>query len=220
MMTMEDNREKKTEEKTTAGYRILSVLGVVLCVILAPILIMNCILIVQSLLKPDEVPKVGGVFPLIVMTDSMYPEIQSGDLIICRSAKMEDIAVGDVVVFIDPEGNGTSLVTHRVTEIEEKDGERLLHTQGDANNTADPTPISSDKLLGRYLRRLPKVGSAVLFMQTTPGLLLCVVLPILLLVGYDVVRRRAYEKRHKSDTEQLMRELEELRAGRNGGDGQ
>ena len=212
---MSNSQDKKAKEPTTTGHKLLSVLGAVLCVILTPILITNCILIVQSLIKPDEVPKVGGVFPLIVMTDSMYPEIHSGDLIICRTAKADEIAVGDVIVFVDPEGNGTSIVTHRVTEIETKDGQRLMHTQGDANNTADPTPIAPDKLLGRYVRRLPGMGRVVLFMQTTPGLLLCVVLPILLLVGYDVLRRRAYEKRHKDNTEQLLKELEELRAKQN-----
>jgi len=38
-----------------------------------------------------------------------------------------------------------------------------------------------------------------------------VVLPILLLVSYDMVRRRLYEKANAQDTEELMAELEELR---------
>ena len=48
-------------------------------------------------------------------------------------------------------------------------------------------------------------------MQTTPGLIICVVCPILLLVGYDMIRRRLYEKSSKKDTDALMKELEELR---------
>ena len=41
--------------------------------------------------------------------------------------------------------------------------------------------------------------------------LFSLVLPILLLVGYDMIRRRQYEKANKQDTDALMKELEELR---------
>ena len=37
------------------------------------------------------------------------------------------------------------------------------------------------------------------------------VAPLLLLVGYDMLRRRLYEKANKQDTDQLLAELEELR---------
>lgn len=51
-----------------------------------------------------------------------------------------------------------------------------------------------------------------MFMQTTPGLILFVALPILLLIGYDMIRRRIYEKKKDGDTDALMAELEALRA--------
>ena len=59
--------------------------------------------------------------------------------------------------------------------------------------------------------RIPGAGNVALFMQTTYGLILCVVLPIVLLVGYDMVRRKLYEKANKKDTDALLAELEELR---------
>jgi signal peptidase len=49
-----------------------------------------------------------------------------------------------------------------------------------------------------------------MFLQTSTGLIICVGLPLLLLVGYDLLRRRAYERNQKEDTEALLRELEEL----------
>ena len=54
-----------------------------------------------------------------------------------------------------------------------------------------------------------------MFMQSTAGLIICVVLPIILLIGYDVIRRRIYEKNKQSDTDALMAELEALRAMHN-----
>ena len=188
-------------------HKILTVIGTVLCVILLPVLIINCILIVKSYTS-EEVPDVGGYLPLIVLTDSMYPVIESGDLIICHTAEPEDIQVGDVIAFFDPAGNGSSIVTHRVLEVTE-DGWR---TKGDNNNTEDRLTVKPDDLVARYDgTRIAGAGNVALFMQTTPGLILCVVCPILLLVGYDMIRRKQYEKSSKKDTDALMAELEELR---------
>ena len=72
--------------------------------------------------------------------------------------------------------------------------------------------VPADKLVAVYEgTRIPGAGNVALFMQTTPGLILCVVCPILLLVGYDMIRRKQYEKSSKKDTDALMAELEELR---------
>ena len=197
---------------TSTSHKILSVIGVILCIILIPILIMNITLIIKSYTNQEEVPSIGGVFPLIVLTDSMYPEIESGDLIICNTAEAEDIAVNDVISFFDPAGNGTSIVTHRVIEIVEENGELGFRTRGDNNNTEDKSLVPADKLVGVYKSRIPNAGHVAMFMQSTAGLIVCVVLPIILLVGYDVIRRRIYEKNKKDDTDALLAELEALRA--------
>jgi len=48
-------------------------------------------------------------------------------------------------------------------------------------------------------------------MQTTPGLIVCVVVPIILLVGYDILRRKLSEKNQTDDVDALRAELEQLR---------
>ena len=200
------------KEKTSATHKTLTIIGIVLCVLLIPILLINLTLIAQSFINKDEVPNIGGTTPLIVLTDSMYPYIESGDMIICQAREPEDIKVGDVIAFFDPAGNGTTIVTHRVTEITEHNGSLAWRTKGDNNNTEDRLPVTADKLVAVYEGfRLPGIGNVALFMQSTPGLIVCVVCPIVLLVGYDMLRRRMYEKANKQDTEQLLAELEELR---------
>ena len=182
------------KQKNSLGHNILTVIGVILCIILIPILVVNCILIVKSYTS-EEVPDVGGYLPLIVLTDSMYPIIESGDLIICHTQEPEDIAVGDVIAFFDPAGNGSSIVSHRVLEVIEENGEISWRTKGDNNNTEDRLPVPADKLVAVYEDiRIPGFGNVALFMQTTPGLIVCVVLPMLLLIGYDMIRRKLYEK--------------------------
>ena len=200
------------KEKTSAAHKALTIVGIILCVILVPILLINLTLIAKSYLNKDEVPNISGTTPLIVLTDSMYPIIESGDLIICKGAEAEEIQVGDIIAFFDPAGNGTTIVTHRVIEVVEENGQLAWRTKGDNNNTEDRLPVTADKLVAVYEgTRIPGFGNVALFMQSTPGLIICVVCPILLLVGYDMLRRHLYEKANKKDTDQLMAELEELR---------
>ena len=199
------------KENITPMHKLLTVIGTILCIILVPILIINCILIIKSFTS-DEVPSVAGTLPLIVLTDSMYPVIESGDLIICHTAEAEEIEVGDVIAFFDPAGNGSTIVSHRVIEVTEEGGQIAWRTKGDNNNTEDRLLVKADKLVAVFEgTRLAGLGNVALFMQTTPGLIVCVVCPMLLLVGYDMIRRRIYEKANQKDTDALMKELEELR---------
>ena len=201
-----------SKEKGNLTHNILTVVGTVLCVILVPILIINITLIIKSFTIKDEVPSVGGIFPLIVLTDSMYPEIESGDLIINKTIDPEEVKNGDVISFFDPAGNGTTIVTHRVVGITSEDGGIAFRTKGDYNNTEDKLSVPVEDVVGVYFARIPNAGHVAMFMQTTTGLIICVVLPIILLVAYDVIRRRIYEKNKKADTDALLAELEALRA--------
>lgn len=200
------------KEKASATHKVLTIVGIVMCVILVPILIINLTLIVKSFTNKDEVPSIGGVLPLIVLTDSMIPEIESGDLIICRTIDADDVKVDDIISFFDPAGNGSSIVTHRVTKVINEDGELSFRTKGDKNNTEDRLAVPAKNLVGIYKMRIAGAGNVAMFMQSTAGLIVCVVLPIILLIGYDVIRRRIYEKNKQSDTDELLRELEALRA--------
>ena len=208
---------KKTQTKkgevASAGHILLTVIGAILCVILVPILIMNCTLIVKSYLHKDQVPTVGGMFPMIILTDSMYPEFSSGDLIFCHTKDVDQIETGDVICFFDPAGSGSTTVTHRVIEVTtDENGALAFQTKGDANNTEDAVLVPAENVLGVYQCHLSNMGNVAIFMQTTQGLVICVVCPILLLVIYDTVRHRVYEKKKQEDTDALLAELEALKA--------
>lgn len=203
--------EKK--EQPSVRHRVLTIVGIVLCVILIPIIIMNCTLIVKQWIHKDQVPTFGGVFPMIVLTDSMKGTFDSGSLIFCKTVDAKDVQVGDIICFYDPAGNGTTTTTHRVTEVlNAADGSISWRTKGDNNNTGDTLPVPASSLVGKYSFHIAGVGNLALFMQTVPGLLIFVALPILLLIGYDVLRHRLYEKKKDSDTDALRAELEALRA--------
>lgn len=212
-MGIEKTAAKGGKETGMLRNRMLTILGIALCVILVPMLVINVTLIVKSYTNKDEVPSLGGRTCFIVLTDSMYPDIQSGDLIICNKAKAEDVQVGDVISFFDPDGNGTSVVTHQVIEIVNENGLEF-RTKGVNNNIEDRALVPAKNLVGVYQMRITGMGNVAMFMQTTAGLIVCVVLPLVLLIGYDLVRRRRYEKARQQDTEALLAELEALKAER------
>lgn len=200
------------KEKTSVRHKIMTIVGTIFCIVLIPILVINLTLITKSYMHKGEVPSIGGVFPLIVLTDSMQPEIKSGDLIICHTTSADEVQVNEIISFFDPEGNGTSIVTHRVVEILQEEDGIFFRTRGDNNNTDDQELVPEENLVGIYRMRIAGVGHVAMFMQSTTGLVVCVVFPILLLVGYDIIRRRMYEKSRQKDTDALLAELELLRA--------
>lgn len=227
------------KEQTSPGYKALTVIGVILCIILVPILIVNITLLIKGFIHKDAVPTFGNRAPLIVLTDSMWPTIKSGDLIIVKKADPADVKEGDVISFFDPQSsNGTAVVTHRVLKqnlteadglpsyfnpdnepgIVKEDGKLVFYTQGDGNNVPDRVKIPAENLVGVWTGiRFAGLGKVAMFLQSTPGLILCIALPILLLVGYDMLRRRHYEKAKQQDTDALLAELEALRAAKQAG---
>lgn len=214
MLTVNNTTEKQDErQRTSRSQRVLTVIGIVLCVILIPMLIVNCTLIVKSWINDDEVPDFAGVVPLIVLTDSMYPDIKSGDLIFVSSVEADKLQVGDVISFYAEEGDYEEIWTHKIIGIYEKDGKLEFETQGVNNPTPDSKRRSEDHLVGKFTGvRLAGLGNVAMFMQTVPGLIVCVAVPIVLFVGYDLIRRRRYEKESATDVEALRAELEALRA--------
>ena len=199
--------------------KVSTIVGIVLCVILIPILVINCTLIIKSLVS-DDVPSLGGRVPLIVLTESMEPDIKAGDLIICRVPTAEDIKniKNDTVIsFFDPAGNGTSIVTHAVYgEPFEKDGKLYFYTKGTNNNTEDRLPVCEDSIVGIYHgTRFPIIGNIAMFMQSTAGLIICIFVPLGARVAYEFMRKSKQEKSKENDIEALMAELKALKESQN-----
>ena len=204
------------DHKSTLGHRILTGVGIALCVVLVPMLMINCTLLIKGWTNKDEVPTLFGYAPMIVLTDSMAgnkeDNFSGGDLIFVKTVTAEEVKKGDVISFFDPAGNGTSITSHRVVEILNEDGKISFKTKGDNNNTEDKLPVPAENLAGVYTGvKLAGAGRVAMFMQTPWGLILCVVVPILLLIGWDAVRRARYNKKHEEDKDALLAELEELR---------
>jgi len=181
---MKENSKKKIKKAESIIYTIV-------CIILIPILLLNTVIILKSVIDKDQVPSVFGIYPLVVLSDSMMGEFEIGDLIICKKAVPEDINAGDVICFYETGSNGKYITTHRVVDdLKLSQGVNAWITKGDANNANDLDEVRYESLVGMYMFTIEGLGNAVLFLQTTKGLLLCVFLPTFILLAIELLKKK------------------------------
>jgi signal peptidase I len=104
------------------------------------------------------VPVLFGWQSTVVMSGSMAPAVQPGDVALVRPVDTADLAPGDVLLVDDPSAPG-DLLLHRLVAVE-ADGLRL---QGDANAAADPALVAPTAVRGVGALRLPYLGRPALW---------------------------------------------------------
>lgn len=185
-----------------------TIIGIILCIILIPIIVINIILIVNTYIHPENIPGVFGMRPVIVLSGSMEPEFMSGDLIFIQDGDVEQLKEGDIICYME---DGAA-VTHRIEAVTEENGAVRYTTRGDANNTDDQKQVEQSQIQGIYKgRKISGAGDAVMFMQSTTGMILFIVCPIVLLILWDIIYRRKIDKEEREERGRLEKELEELR---------
>lgn len=187
---------------------IPSILGGLICLILIPILAMNVTIIVKSYITPDKVPDFFGIKPFIVVTGSMEGTVDGGDFIITKTVDPSTLEVDDIISY----SIGESVITHRIIEKTEVDGEPAFITKGDANNTEDEDPVTFDQVESIYLFRIANLGNLAMFMQTPIGMFVFIGVPLCGFILYDIIRRRIQTKKETEKDNEMQAELEKLRA--------
>lgn len=109
---------------------------------------------VASLLCWAALPLIGGFTPTLIVSGSMSPRINTGDIILVGKAPATDLQPGSVVTFDDPAHPGR-LLTHRLVA-QNPDG--TYRTKGDANHGADSTSVADDQVRGVAKVVVPAVG--------------------------------------------------------------
>ena len=96
----------------------------------------------------------------------MEPNISLYDLVIIH--EKDSYHVDEVVIF----RNNTYCVTHRIVDMRtDENGETWVTTKGDANNAPD-SEIELERIVGKVILTIPKVGYVQNFLQQPLGFLL------------------------------------------------
>ena len=187
------------EKKKSKG---LHILRTVLIVFLSIILLINIVIIIQTKTNPEKVPNIFGYKPFIVLSGSMETKINIGDLVIVKEIEPKNLKVNDIIAFREKKDFVT---THRIIEVVNGD-DICFKTKGDNNNTADDGNVCAKSIEGKYKFKIPKIGSAILFIQKPLGFM--VMIMTIIIVGMSVYFF-ANRKRKISDEE--LKEFEEFK---------
>lgn len=138
---------------------------------------------IQSRNNPGMVPSILGYKPMSVLSGSMRPVLEPGDMIVAREINPSNVKVDDIITYKVSEN---TLVTHRVVEVIDENGKLSFRTKGDANNVEDSSLISQEQLVGTFVFNIPKGGYIANFMRSPLGFGLLILLPIILLLGGEL----------------------------------
>ncbi len=131
----------------------------------------------------DKIP----INMFVILTQSMEPTINPGDIVIDYTPKDRNYDVGDVITYIAVDGfHAGSTITHRIIEIVDQEGQRLYRTKGDSNNTADFSLVAPENIVGRTILKIPRAGYIRQFLVTKVGWIVAVIFPCLVIIGCDV----------------------------------
>ena len=194
-------KEKKLKKSNTKLWvKILQY--VVVCIL--TLLVLVCVSVfIQTKINPDKIPSIFGYKPFVVLSGSMEAEIFRGDLAVTREVDAKSLQKNDIVAFRDAENH---VVTHRVVDIVEVNGEKRLVTKGDNNNSNDSDTVGMKDVKGKYLFKLSGFGNFVMIMQEPVTLIIVLVAIATIGGGWMMLGKNKLSKNEREELEKLRKE--------------
>ena len=160
-----------------------------------------------------------GIKFYIVQTDSMSKSennkdmdihFNAGDIVLIKNLsdnEKAELKAGDVIAFLST--NSVSYgetVTHMIREVKYNDDGKIVGyvTYGTNTGTNDEKVVEPEYILGKYTGKLPGVGNFFAFVKSTPGYIVCILVPFLLLILYNGVNVIRLFRRYKSEQTAAM----------------
>jgi signal peptidase len=104
----------------------------------------------------------------VVSSGSMIPVLNVGDILVVKDGNtFNSLKVGDIIVFNRPQG-GDRVIVHRIIEVNDRFGEKVIVTKGDANDGIIPGtdfPIREKDYIGSVAYTVPKVGLVLKYLN-------------------------------------------------------
>ena len=131
----------------------------------------------------------------VVSSGSMIPVLNVGDILIVKDGNtFNSLKVGDIIVFNRPQG-GDRVIVHRIIEISDRFGEKVIVTKGDANDGIIPGtdfPIREKDYIGTVAYTVPKVGLVLKYLN--PPVNYIIIVGIIGVLIYTNMKKKNEEK--------------------------
>ena len=214
----------------TTAQKIMNIVIKVATLLLVAFTVFMMIFTIFTVATVDKNDRsVFGTRFYIVQTDSMSPSennkdmdihFNAGDIVLIKNVKdPKALEAGDVISFISQnEVSFGETVTHMIREVKKTEDGRVIGyvTFGTNTGTNDEALVEPNYVLGKYAGKLPGVGRFFAFVKSTPGYIVCILVPFLLLIlynGVNVIRLFRQYKREQTEAMQVERDqIEQDRA--------
>lgn len=154
------------------------IISIIILIILITILFVSGTILIDSCLHPDEVPSFFGWKPFIVLSGSMETQISAGDIVVVKEIDTQNLKKGDIIAFKEDD----VVITHRIDEVEEKDGQVQYITKGDNNKAQDIGSVLPNQIEGVFKFKISRLGNLAMFVQTPLGMIVCLSIPIIIII--------------------------------------
>lgn len=159
-----------------------------------------------------------GYKMFIVRSDSMSKtDFDAGDLVLVKEIDPSTLQVGDIISYQSTNtDNYGETVTHKIRELtKDAEGNPGFITYGTTTDTNDESIVTYSFVLGKYQTKLPGVGRFFQFLKTTPGYIICIFLPFLILILMQGINSiYLFRKYKKEQQEELQAEKDKIEADR------
>lgn len=167
---------------------IRKISGVILDIFIALVIIAATIVTIITLTSnEDGIPNIMGYSPFSIQTNSMYPELKKGQLIIVKKVDIDTLKVNDIISFYDTIDGENVIITHRIVNISDN-GVKLFTTRGDNNLVDDDLILTDVDIIGKYTGiKIPVIGAVIDFFKSKWGFLLFIIIPLTIIFIYHLV---------------------------------
>lgn len=198
------------------AWKVIRSIFVWLMVILAVGMMVFTVISVSTFDRADR--KLFGYRAFIVLSDSMSKtDFNAGDLVLVKEVDPATLQEGDIIAYTSQNtANYGETVTHKIRSLTtDASGEPGFITYGTTTDTDDETVVTYPYVLGKYSSHIPKVGTFFQFLKSTPGYIVCILVPFLVLILLEGVRCIRLFRKYKAEQQaELQAERDKIAADR------
>ena len=213
----------------TTAKKILNISSKVIAWLLVAFTVFMMVFTIITVTTVDKNERsIFGVRFYIVQTDSMSlsennkdmeVHFNAGDIILIKDVENKTaLKEGDIIAFMSMnEISYGETVTHMIREVKKTEDGKILGyvTYGTNTGTSDEALVEPDYVIGQYSGKLPGVGNFFAFVKSTPGYIICILVPFLLLILYNGVNViRLFRKYKREQMEEMQAERDKIDAER------
>lgn len=185
-------------------------------VIIAVLMMIFTVVSVATFNRADR--SLFGYKAFIVMSDSMSKtDFKAGDLVLVKEVDPQTLKEGDIIAYTSQNSaNYGETVTHKIRKIvTDENGQPGFVTYGTTTDTDDETIVTYPYVIGKYNKTIPKAGTFFHFLKTTPGYIVCILIPFLALILFEGIHCIILFRKYKSEQQaELDAQREEIEADR------